>query len=328
MAARILLLLILFSNPGSLIASATVEVNVTPEELVRLKKGGATGTDIQSIVERLQSVLFEKRTQAELFQFVPEVIPSPDTGRSCWSIRSRSEVLLTLCDNGGYLSTKTKAEVISRQLNRALQIGDGEFTSTQRNGQSTVVFQNSRGRLMIASASEGDAAFFGENKTTSLVTKRWADVLNRFWRSLPPVLLHPLPDPLTLQDLILLAKSGIADSTLISFLNFRDIDSALRAERIKQLQFSKAVAQYLTKRLSTEPQDGMRRGGYFGSYNHCSRTNISIVGSVSFGASVGFHFNSQRGGSAGSQTRGSVTKGSHSGVRGRTRSTSSSNRNN
>ena len=308
--------LILFIHLNSGISSASSEWNLQPEQLVRLKNSGVTEAVIQSKVEKQQLLLNEKWAQAKLFQFVAKVIPFHDTERPDWSIFSRSEMLLKFRDNGGYASTKTRAEVVARQLNRALLMGDGHFTSVQRNGQSVVLFQSSMERLVIVSASEADASFFQSN--ANQIAQQWATILNHFWKSLPPALLHPLPVALTLPDLVLLAETGFADRILLSFFHLRDIDHAVKAEQIRRIRFSKVVAQYLAKRITVDPPDRMRRWGYWGSDHDCGNTSISVSTTILFGGSGKFHFGTQQSASGSSSTRGSHTKGSHAGLRGKT----------
>lgn len=308
----ILLPLILFIHPNSGISSASSEWNLQPEELVRLKNSGVTEAAIQSKVEKQQLLLKEKWAQAQLFQFVAKVIPFRDTERPNWSIVSRSEMLLKFQHNGGYVSTKTRAEVVARQLNRALLIGDGQFTTVQRNGRSAVLFQSSMERLIIVSASEEDASFLQSN--ANQIAQQWASVLNHFWKSLPPALLYPLPAALTLPDFVLLAETGIADRILLSFFHLRDIDRAVKAEQIRKIRFSKQVAQYLAKRITVDPPDRMRRWGYWGFDRDCGNTSISISTTILFGGSGKFHFGSQQSASGSSSTRGSHTKGSHAGL--------------
>jgi hypothetical protein len=319
----IILPLLLFFNHSSAIASPPSEWFLQPQELVRLKNSGLTETVIQFKVEKQQLLLNEKWSQAHLFQFVAKVIPSTDTARSIWSITSGSEMLLEFLDNGGYVSTKTRAEVVARQLNRALLLGNGEFTSIQRNGQSAVAFQGSGERLIIISVSEQDALFFESNANS--IAQQWAAVLHHFWKSLPPVLLHPLPNALTMPDLVLLSKTGFADRILLSFFALRDIDRAVKAEQIKEIGFSKDVVQYLAKRITLDSPDRMRRWGYWGSDRGCGNSSISISTTISIGGSNGFHFGSQQHQSSSSSSRGSDAKGSHAGVPGKNSTTSHNN---
>jgi hypothetical protein len=322
MAAWTVLLLVLLIDARLISASAATEWNLKPEELARLKQSGVTESVIHSRVEKVQLFLAEKHHQVQRFVFFPKVIPSADMTQGGWSVASRSEVLLTFHDSGGYLSTKTRAEVVARQLNHALEIGGGKFSSIQHNGKSAVLFQTATDRLVIASASERDAAFF--EVSANLIAEKWAAVLNRFWQSLPGVLLQPLPDALTLPDLVWLSEAGLANRTLLSFLHLREIDRAVKAEQVKQLGFSKEVSQYLTKRLAIEPADGSRRWRSFGSYDHCGKPTISISATVSFGRSGGIHVSGQQRGTGSSQMRSSRVKSSHAGLPGRNASRSRS----
>ena len=313
MVLWILLQLILTVNFRSLSAAAIDEVNVYPEDLARLKNEGASETTIQSRVERLEHLLFAKRNEAKVFAFVAKVIPAAGLAPLEWKIESNSETVLTFRDSAGYLSTKTRAEVAARQLNRALMIGDGAFDTVQRNGDTAVVFRNPRKEVMITSASEQDESTHGFN-----IAEQWVTRLNRFWQSLPQVLLHPLPEALKFQDLDRLSKIGLTDQTLLSFLHLRDIDSAVKIEHVKDLKFNKDVAQYLEKRLTSE-ETRSEYWDYYGSYGYCSSTSIVILGGTIIGGSRGFVSIGHRSGSARSGSKGSAGKSSHAGVRGRSR---------
>jgi hypothetical protein len=316
MARRIYLPLILLISLLSIIASPASAANVLPEELARLKNSGATESVIQSKVEEQQQFLKEKWNQAQLFQFVAKVIPSAEIGSPIWSIASKSEMLLKFQDSDGYLSPKTRAEVIARQLNRALLIGEGQFTSLPRNGQSVVEFQNSAERLVIVSVSDEDATFF--KSTRDQVAHQWATALNQFWISLPPVLLQPLPRALTLPDLVLLAKTGFTDRTLLTFFQFRNIDRTVKAEQIKDLGFSKEVTEYLDRRIAIDAPDRMHRWEYWGSNGYCGYSSGSMSTTISFGGSSGFHSGTQQRGTRSPSTRGRSVTGSHAAFPGKT----------
>ena len=314
MSAWIVLPLLLLIHLNSAIASAPSEWNLQPQELVLMKNSGAAESIIESRVEQQRLFLNEKWAQAQLFQFVAKVIPSVEIGYPTWSIASGPETLLKLQDADGYLSTKTRAEVVARQLNRALLIGDGEFVSIHRNGRFVVVFQNATEQFTILSASKRDARI--SETDANGVAERWATALNHFWRSLPPLLLHPLPSALTLADLVSLEETGIADRVLLAFFQLRDIDRDVKAEELKRIGFSKEVTEYLAKRIVLDSPDGMHRWDYWGSDGYCRSTSIFVT-TISFGSYGAFHSGMQRGSSS-SSTRGSSVKGSHAGVPGRT----------
>jgi len=302
-----IVLLILMISYASLSGALVSEVNVYPEDLARLKSQGASETAIQSVVQRLELTLSAKRKEAKQFQFVLKMIPSSNNVLPSWMIESNSVVLMTLRDPAGFASTKTRAEVVARQLNRALELGYGEFFMIERSGHPAVVFKNSRKPLIIATVSEQETSLYDTN-----YAEQWILQLNDFWQRLPSVLLHPLPAPLTFQDLIVLSKIGLAERTVVSFLYFRDIDTSVKFEDVKELKFNKEVTEYLATRLTSE-KARQSDWGYSDSYGYCSgSTSITVKGSFGgAGWSSGVHAGAQRSGSARSGSGRSTGKSPH-----------------
>jgi hypothetical protein len=265
--------------------------DVEPEEIARLKEVNVSENLIRSLIERVQVLLANKQAQTKSLQFKPKIIPGAGIGDPFWSIVSGSTELLEIGDDAGFLSTKTRAEVIARQLNKALMIGGGRFTVIPRNQFSAVVFQGISDQVVIVSVSNEDAAIHSRNseaQTPEFVADQWSDTLNRFWMSLPTDLLLPAPRSITLNDMEMLAKSGLSDETILTFFFFRNIDHAIERDQIKGIGFSKDVIQYVQKQIGDTPRDRFWGSDDYGSSVSCRNTNVTISGSVGFGAGIGF----------------------------------------
>jgi hypothetical protein len=250
------------------------------EDIARLKAAEVGEPVIRALVEKVQLALTEKYKNSGPFQFLTKIAPQTDmTRHPSWSIVSGSAELLTFRDDAGYLNTRTRAEVVARRLNQALVTGAGKFTAGRRGGQSCVIFQSSRD-LVIVSVSDREIA--GADVTKDKLAADWAGVLNHYWESLPSSVLYRLPAPVTLKDMILLAKVRIPDETALAFFHSREFDINLQPDEVKSLKatgVSEEVIQYVLKRMAAEPDiTGSRRySSQF--FNDCRQRNITFLGS-------------------------------------------------